>query len=59
MNTLEENELIKRYIYLYQNKELILALCIDRDIEKEKIKSNIKKCENLIKKIQYVRKTKN
>lgn len=49
MNTLEENELIKRYVYLYQNKELILALCIDRDIEKEKIKSDIKKCENLIK----------
>lgn len=44
MNTLGENELIKRYIYLYQNKELILALCIGRGIEKEEIKSNIKKC---------------
>lgn len=45
----EKNELVKRYIYLYQNKELILALCIGRGIEKEKIKSNIKKCKDLIK----------
>ena len=44
MYTCEINELVKRYIYLYQNKELILALCIGRGIEKEKIKSNIKKC---------------
>ena len=40
MYTCEINELVKRYIYLYQNKELILALCIGRGIEKEKIKSN-------------------
>lgn len=49
MYTCEKNELVKRYIYLYQNKELILALCIGRGIEKEKIKSNIKKCKDLIK----------
>ena len=49
MYTCEINELVKRYIYLYQNKELILALCIGRGIEKEKIKSNIKKCKDLIK----------
>ena len=49
MYTCEKNELVKRYIYLYQNKELILALCIGRGIEKEKIKSNIKKCKELIK----------
>ena len=32
-----KGELMKRYLYLYENKELILALCIDRGIEKEKI----------------------
>ncbi len=43
-----KSELIKRYVYLYQNKELILALCIGRGIETKKIKENIKKCNNLL-----------
>ena len=43
MNT--RNEIITRYMYLYQNKELILALCIGTGIEKDKLKKKIKENE--------------
>lgn len=46
MNT--RNEIIKRYMYLYQNKELILALCIGTGIEKEKLEKKIKESERLL-----------
>lgn len=46
MNT--RNEIIKRYMYLYQNKELILALCIGTGIEKEKLEKEIKESERLL-----------
>ena len=48
MYTCEINELVKRYIYLYQNKELILALCIGTGIEKEKLEKKIKESERLL-----------
>lgn len=44
-----KKELIKRYLYLYENKELILALCINRGIEKQKILLNIKEYQNILK----------
>lgn len=45
-----KEELIRRYSYLYENKELILAMCINivevkpnkRKQELEKLKENIK-----------------
>jgi len=43
-----KNEIIKRYMYLYQNKELILALCIGAGIEKEKLEKKIKESERLL-----------
>lgn len=46
MNT--RNEIIKRYMYLYQNKELILALCIGTGIEKKKLEKKIKESERLL-----------
>ena len=46
MNT--RNEIIKRYMYLYQNKQLILALCIGTGIEKEKLEKKIKESERLL-----------
>lgn len=46
MNT--RNEIIKRYMYLYQNKELILALCIGTGIEKEKLEKKIKESKRLL-----------
>lgn len=46
MNT--RNEIIKRYMYLCQNKELILALCIGTGIEKEKLEKKIKESERLL-----------
>lgn len=45
-----KEELMKRYLYLYENKELILALCIDRGIEKQKILLKIKQYQSLLKK---------
>lgn len=39
------DELIKRYMYLYENKELILAMCIRRINEDDNIKSDISKYE--------------
>lgn len=35
-------------MYLYQNKELILALCIGTGIEKEKLEKKIKESERLL-----------
>lgn len=46
MNT--RNEIIKRYMYLYQNKELILALCIGTGIEKDKLENKIREFEKLL-----------
>ena len=46
MNT--RNEIIKRYMYLYQKKEVILALCIGTGIEKEKLEKKIKESERLL-----------
>ena len=46
MNT--RNEIFKRYMYLYQNKELILALCIGTGIEKDKLEKEIKENEKLL-----------
>ena len=46
MNT--RNEIIKRYMYLYQNKELILALCIGTGIEKDKLEKKIKENKKLL-----------
>ena len=43
-----KNEIIKRYMYLYQNKELILALCIGTGIEKDKLKNKFKKNKRLL-----------
>ena len=43
-----KNEIIKRYIYLYQNKELILALCIGTGIEKDKLKKQLKNTKQLL-----------
>ena len=37
-----KEELLKRYTYLYENKELILALCIRPAIDYEEVKQNIK-----------------
>ena len=43
-----KTEIIKRYIYLYQNKELILALCIGTGIEKDKLKKQLKNTKQLL-----------
>lgn len=45
-----KDELIKRYMYLYQNKELILALCINVGIEEDRLNKQIKNSKNLLKK---------
>lgn len=44
-----KEELMKRYMYLYQNKELILSLCIHCSIEKKKIVKKIKGFKNILK----------
>ena len=44
-----KEELMKRYMYLYQNKELILSLCIHSGIEKKKIVKKIKEFKNILK----------
>ena len=44
-----QDELLKRYKYLYDNKELILANCIIYDIDKKSIKKELKKLKLLIK----------
>lgn len=43
-----KNEIIKRYMYLYQNKELILTLCIGTGIEKDKLKRELKEIKKLL-----------
>ena len=43
-----QEELMRRYLYLYENKELILALCINYGIEKEHYKTEIKKITELL-----------
>ena len=45
---LVQEELIKRYLYLYDNKELILALCIGYGIEEKYYKKEIKKVTELL-----------
>lgn len=44
-NQLFYDELIKRYIYLYENKELILSMCIRKINIDEKLKEEIKNYE--------------
>lgn len=41
-----QDELMKRYLYLYENKDLILAMCINYGIEKDYYKKQIKKIKN-------------
>lgn len=43
------DELQKRYIYLQENKELILAMCIKKECEKEYYLGEIKRLKSLIK----------
>ena len=53
MNTnIVQNELMKRYLYLYDNKDLILAMCINYGIEKDYYKKQIKKNKELIEKLK-------
>lgn len=40
-------ELIKRYLYLYENRELILSLCIKTGIEKKYIKNEIRELKKI------------
>lgn len=47
-----KNELIKRYSYLYENKELILAMCINIVIVKDGSNKRIKELENIKKKCE-------
>ena len=47
---LVQEELMKRYLYLYDNKELILALCINYGIRENYYKELIKN-KNELKKI--------
>ena len=41
------DELVKRYMYLYENKELILAMCIRRINVDDKLKEDIKSYREL------------
>ena len=47
-----QEELIRRYNYLLDNKELILANCIIYGIEKEYLKKTIKQQKNIIKQLK-------
>lgn len=49
-----QEELLKRYKYLYDNKELILANCIIYDIEKKYIKNQLKELKMSIKRISRI-----
>ena len=51
INVVQE-ELMKRYLYLYDNKELILALCINYGIRENYYKENIKKKNELKKRLR-------
>ena len=53
MNTnIVPNELMKRYLYLYDNKDLILAMCINYGIEKEYYNKRIKEINESIERIK-------
>lgn len=45
---LVQEELMKRYLYLYDNRELVLALCINYGIEEKYYKKEIKKVTELL-----------
>lgn len=49
---LVQEELMKRYLYLYDNKELILALCINYGIEEKHYKEEIKQTTKLLHSIE-------
>lgn len=49
---LVQEELMKRYLYLYDNKELILALCINYGIRENYYKEQIKKKNELKKRLR-------
>jgi len=51
INQIQE-ELMKRYLYLYDNKELVLALCINYGIRENYYKEEIKKKKELKKKLK-------
>lgn len=51
-NIIYDNEFTNRYLYLLENKELILSLCIDYGIEKEYYMNKIKECKTLLRKIK-------
>ena len=51
-NNLIQEELMKRYLYLYDNKELILALCINYGIRENYYKEQIKTKNALKKKLK-------
>ncbi len=52
-----EEELIRRYEYLLMNKELILAMCINYGIEKDRYKRTVKRLKELIKSMEDKRLT--
>lgn len=52
MREVYDKEFIKRYLYLLENKELILGLCIDYGIEKEYYQTKIKENKHLLKKFK-------
>lgn len=59
---MEENikeEIIKRYKYLYENKELILSLAINKAIEKKEINNSLKKLKKSKKDLQKHKKIEN
>ena len=49
---LVQEELMKRYLYLYDNKELVLALCINYGIRENYYKEQIKKKNELKKSLK-------
>lgn len=51
-NIIYDNEFTNRYLYLLENKELILSLCIDYGIEKEYYRNKISECKNLLRKLK-------
>ena len=52
-----EEELIKRYLYLYENKEIILSLCINYGVEENYYKEQIKKKKAVQKRFnKYIKK---
>ncbi len=49
MRNVYDNEFIRRYLYLLENKELILGLCINYDIEKDYLNTRIRDSKHLLK----------